>query len=775
MPRIKKKLSKKRVGSPIVPVEKIKESISRNYFELMLSNWLVTRWEANDYGIDAMVEITNPLIDSQDRIPTGKKFSVQIKARSDKPDKNADFHIEVEVGKIRYWLNSTEPVMLCRFDINSKKMHYRWMDISLASEHTRKNPGWLSQKNVTIVIYSLNELKTDSLADIESYVLHWRQSVRIPLNPGDYFKLRERILKLYTSISTCTSVIEFQSLKNSLDELKKKIEQATYMVAITGPSRSGKSTLLNALVRHEISPVNVLPTTGIPVAVVGGDKDEAEVIFIDGKAMSLEATSESLKTYVSQYENPDNEKKVKFLTVKLVNDQLERGISFLDVPGLDDPSPEIQNITTSALNLSSAVIYVVDASTMATGGFSITKYHIEDLRRIGSRVDKLFFVLNKVDKLTEEQKESLTAYVNGIFKKYGLTGILPIEPILISSKEAWEKRKLFSLQDDTVSNLEESLWRFLISNNKIGLYRLHDACIELKLNVEKAKAIMETRLIDSKKAANLKKSMSLAEKELPNIRMKIRTEKEIIKLRLSSQLNMRKVAVLKNLYQQLSVIPIQQELPSNKVLQSFLEQQAQNTVIEAYEQLKKEGSSLSMLANKWVTETLSQVMGALSDKAPLQPVKAPSIDEFAAAIADDLSLPAIGAISLGLIGLVFGPIGALFGVTIGWFVGLFTSANERRAKKIAEIMRRSESGYNRIFKNVEIWVLKEIDNMALKLEDWAIDRATVFLDDLKKQLSLLDKELSEQERKNIEEQLNKLLDNIPKIDETIKVIKSYSY
>ena len=248
-----------------MPVEKIKESISRNYFELMLSNWLVTRWETNDYGIDAMVEITNPLIDSEDRIPTGKKFSVQIKSRSDKPNNNYDFHIEVEVGKIRYWLNSTEPVMLCRFDVDSKKMHYRWIDESLVSELTRKSPRWLSQKNVTIAITSRNELKEDSLEDIESYVLRWKQSVRNPLNPGDYFKLRNTILKLYISVYTCTSVIEFQSLKNSLDELKKKIEQATYVVAITGPSRSGKSTLLNALVRLEISPVNVLPTTGIPI------------------------------------------------------------------------------------------------------------------------------------------------------------------------------------------------------------------------------------------------------------------------------------------------------------------------------------------------------------------------------------------------------------------------------------------------------------------------------------------------------------------------------
>ncbi len=758
-----------------MPIEKIKETISKNYFELMLSKWLVTRWETHDYGIDAMVEITSPLIDSEDRIPTGKKFSVQIKSRSDKPDNNSDFHIEVEVGKIRYWLNSTEPVMLCRFDLNSKKMHYRWMDESLVSELTRKSPRWLSQKNVTIAVTSHNELKEDSLEDIESYVLRWKQSVRNPLNPGDYFKLKDRILKYYTSISTCNSVIEFQSLNKSLDELKKKIEQATYMVAITGPSRSGKSTLLNALVRHEISPVNVLPTTGIPVAVVGGDKDEAEVVFIDGKVMSLDATSESLKTYVSQDENPDNEKKVKLLTVKLVNNQLERGISFLDVPGLDDPSPEIQKISTTALNLSSAVIYVVDASPMASGGFSITRHHLDDLRKIGSRVDKLFFVLNKVDKLTEGQKESLIAYVNSVFKKYGLTDILPIEPILISSKEAWESRKLFSLQDDTVSSLEKSLWGFLISNNKIGLYRLHDACIELKSNVEKAKTIMETRLIDSKKAALLKKSMSLAEKELPKIPMKIQTEKETITLRLSSQINTRKDAILKNLYKQLSAIPIQQDLPSNNVLQSFLEQQAQKAVIEAYEQLKKEGGSLSVLVNQWVTETLSQVMGALSDKAPLQPVKAPFIDEFATPIADDLSAPAFGAISLGLIGLIFGPVGALFGATVGWFLGLFSSVNERRKKRIAEITKRAESGYNRIFKNVEIWVIKQIDNVALKLEDWAIDRATLFLDDLKKQLSLLDKELSEQERKNIEDQLIKLSDNIPKIDETIKVIKSYSY
>jgi GTPase Era involved in 16S rRNA processing/gas vesicle protein len=776
MPRRKKGQSKKKTRMPIVPVEKIKESISQNHFELAVSNWLVTRWIAHDYGIDAMVEITSPLIDAEARIATGKKFSVQIKARGDNANEKCYFQIGVEVSKIRYWLNSTEPVMMCRFDINSKKMHYRWIDDSLVSELTRKNPRWLSQENVVIPLNSSDELNQDNLGNVESYVLRWKQAVRSPLNPGDYFKLRDRTLSLYTNISPYIPAVEFPSLKRNLDDLKKKIEQATYTVAITGPSRAGKSTLLNALVRHEISPVNVLPTTGLPLAVVGGDKDDAEVVFMDGKIAKSDATSESLKPYVSQDENPDNEKKVKLITVKLVNAQLERGISFLDLPGLDDPSPEIQRITAAALNLTSAVIYVVDASSRATGGFSITKHHIDDLQRIGARADRLFFVLNKVDQLSKEEKDSVVELVNKVFKKYGLADMLPTEPILISAKEAWENRKSDSPpHDDTVSGLETTLWNFLISNNKVGLYRLHEACIELRNNIDKARTLMETRLLDLKRAADIRRDLAIAKTQLPSICQKIRTEKDAIKLRLFSQLDMTKDAVLNHLSSQLSTKPVQQELPSNKVLQSFLAQYAQKAVAETYELLGNEVGRLSHSVNRWVNETLFQVGRTTFDRPLSRTDKAYSIDELAVPMPEDLSAPAIGAISLGVIGLIFGPAGGLFGAVIGWLAGFIMSEHERRTRKIAEIMRRARSGYDKVFRSVKEEIVKQLDPMTSQLDEWVRDRTTMFIADVERQLSERGQEISDQEKKNIEGQLQKLSKEIPNIDELIKLLKSYSY
>src|SRR5580658_4425932 len=43
---------------PEVPVGKFQENISKARFELALPEQLVTRWQDNDFGIDAMVELT---------------------------------------------------------------------------------------------------------------------------------------------------------------------------------------------------------------------------------------------------------------------------------------------------------------------------------------------------------------------------------------------------------------------------------------------------------------------------------------------------------------------------------------------------------------------------------------------------------------------------------------------------------------------------------------------------------------------------------------------
>src|SRR5262245_55557766 len=104
---------REKVGSrplPAVSSSKVVEAASRAIFESVVQPWLVTHWDRHDYGIDAIVEIATPQNDSSELQATGKRFAVQLKSTAD-PD-NPGLDLDVPVTKVRYWLQSTEPVLL---------------------------------------------------------------------------------------------------------------------------------------------------------------------------------------------------------------------------------------------------------------------------------------------------------------------------------------------------------------------------------------------------------------------------------------------------------------------------------------------------------------------------------------------------------------------------------------------------------------------------------------------------------------------------------------
>ena len=320
---------------------------------------------------------------------------------------------------------STEPVLLVVVHALSERLSWCWIDNALLHELSRRDPAWVTQGTVSIDLLAGSILDAEAKKRLEQHVVGFRRSPKRVLSPGTYHRLHVATLGVADTLCGFAGSTDFASVKKRLADLTTALRNCTYRVAMAGQPRAGKSTLMNALLGRDVSPVGRLPTTAVAMLAVGGAKEEVEVAFESGATEVGPVDSAFLARFATQDLNPDNEKGVRLVTVRLVNQLLERGVAYADAPGLHDVSGLIRRITDSLLGTANVVIYVLNVYAAGAGGFSITDTVMEDLRRLTASADRLFLVLNKVEHLDQQTLLEVESYVARTLRKQGLWDSLP--------------------------------------------------------------------------------------------------------------------------------------------------------------------------------------------------------------------------------------------------------------------------------------------------------------------------------------------------------------
>ncbi|TGC07423.1 dynamin family protein [Methanolobus halotolerans] len=68
-----------------------------------------------------------------------------------------------------------------------------------------------------------------------------------------------------------------------LEELKKRLSQGRFHLAVLGQVKRGKSTLINALLGEEVLPSSVIPLTAIPTFIQYGEQRGLRIRYQDGR------------------------------------------------------------------------------------------------------------------------------------------------------------------------------------------------------------------------------------------------------------------------------------------------------------------------------------------------------------------------------------------------------------------------------------------------------------------------------------------------------------
>jgi GTP-binding protein EngB required for normal cell division len=229
---------------------------------------------------------------------------------------------------------------------------------------------------------------------------------------------------LFDRLCFCLGEIgpEFVRDEHRVAELSQRLHEGRFHLAVLGQFKRGKSTLLNALLGEPLLPTSVVPLTAIPTFLRAGRHWEARVAHTSGQA-GEQVTSDHpgditalLEKYVTEAANPGNRLGVNHVEVTSPAEILDRGVVLIDTPGIGSTFRHNTEATLNFLPQCDAALFLVSADP------PITEVEVDFLKEVRGKVVRLFFLLNKADYLSAEDRNEAVQFLRRVLKDQVGTG-----------------------------------------------------------------------------------------------------------------------------------------------------------------------------------------------------------------------------------------------------------------------------------------------------------------------------------------------------------------
>jgi len=219
----------------------------------------------------------------------------------------------------------------------------------------------------------------------------------------------------------------FQQERSRLAALSERLTGRQLNLAVLGQFKRGKSTLLNAFLGDSVLPTSVVPLTAVPTFIRAGAFLKARVFYEKNSApeeyVAPSATKlcEFLTRFVTEVGNPKNRLGVLQVEVLHPAPILQKGVILIDTPGIGSTLRHNTEATLNFLPQCDAALFLVSADP------PITEVEVEFLKQVRTKVSRLFFLLNKVDYLSADEREAALEFFRRVLKEQaGIVG----EPVI---------------------------------------------------------------------------------------------------------------------------------------------------------------------------------------------------------------------------------------------------------------------------------------------------------------------------------------------------------
>ena len=209
--------------------------------------------------------------------------------------------------------------------------------------------------------------------------------------------------KMNEKILTCLDKY-FASASQVITTIEHNQKQPKWYVAFAGKQGTGKSLLLNALMKEMLLPSEAGETTCIPIEVHYSTQPCILAFFRDGSQRELYTAADIQQLADNDY-NPGNEQEVQKIIVYRTLDFLQSGLVLVDMPGDGSLTDENKETYRNYMKQVSSVIFVCSGQ--------ITRSEAEDLYAVWRLMAQIGFVQNRFTQETDEEIADVVSYNKG--------------------------------------------------------------------------------------------------------------------------------------------------------------------------------------------------------------------------------------------------------------------------------------------------------------------------------------------------------------------------
>jgi GTPase Era involved in 16S rRNA processing len=274
--------------------------------------------------------------------------------------------------------------------------------------------------------------------------------------------------------------------------LRDRLARSEFRLAVLGQFKRGKSTFINALLGAPLLPMALVPLTAAPVFIFWQPSPLVRVRFKDARPpeefriVEPQAIRELLFRFVAEEANPENRLGVERVDLFYPAPILGDGTVLIDTPGVGST---FQHNTATALDVlpeCDAVLFVLSADP------PITEAERDYLRRLRPRAAQIFFILNKVDQLAPDERNTIVEFTGRVLEANGVcqSGSRIFSVSARNGLDAKQRGHREQLEASGIPTLESQLVRYLASEKS----RLLDDAIRSKAVDILSQAIAELSL-----------------------------------------------------------------------------------------------------------------------------------------------------------------------------------------------------------------------------------------------------------------------------------------
>ena len=228
-----------------------------------------------------------------------------------------------------------------------------------------------------------------------------------------------------------------------------------FHLVVLGQFKRGKSTFINSLLGEKVLPTSVVPLTSTVTLIKHGERETIEVHFTNGQRQTI--SRPQLSDYVTERGNPANEKKVKHVEVSYPSDYLKDGVFIIDTPGVGSTFENNTEMTYNYLPSVDAALFLLAVDP------PISQSEITLLKDVKQYVEKIFFIQNKIDYMSEEERQESMLFSKQVIEEALGSDNIRIHPL--SAKLALEGKQTNSkrrLKESRLPKFDQVLGDFLL-------------------------------------------------------------------------------------------------------------------------------------------------------------------------------------------------------------------------------------------------------------------------------------------------------------------------